>query len=65
MKAMAKKSHQHLEDEEILSLDEIERRQIEHALHINHWDRALTAHQLGISPKTLYSKIKKYELRED
>jgi DNA-binding NtrC family response regulator len=64
LKGMTKKAHQHPEDEEVLSLAEIERRQIEHALHINHWDRALTAYQLGISPKTLYSKIKKYELRE-
>ena len=49
----------------MLSLAEIEKRQIEHALRVNKWDRAQTAFQLGISPKTLYSKIKKYELRED
>ncbi|MDR3625874.1 MAG: helix-turn-helix domain-containing protein, partial [Ignavibacteriaceae bacterium] len=64
LKGMAQKAHKLQEDEEVLSLAEIERRQIEHALQINHWDRALTAFQLGISPKTLYSKIKKYELRE-
>ena len=65
MKGLAKKMHSHPDDETVLSLAEIEKRQIEHALKINHWDRSQTAFQLGISPKTLYSKIKKYELRED
>jgi DNA-binding NtrC family response regulator len=64
IKGLAKKSHSQ-QEEEVLSLAEIEKRQIEYALRINQWDRAQTAFQLGISPKTLYSKIKKYELRED
>jgi DNA-binding NtrC family response regulator len=66
MRGITKKVHVHEEEgEEVLSLAEIEKRQIEHALRVNKWDRAQTAFQLGISPKTLYSKIKKYELRED
>jgi DNA-binding NtrC family response regulator len=65
MKGLAKKMHSHPDDETVLSLAEIEKRQIEHALKVNRWDRSQTAFQLGISPKTLYSKIKKYELRED
>jgi DNA-binding NtrC family response regulator len=64
VKGLAKKIH-FQQEEEVLSLAEIEKRQIEHALGINRWDRAQTAFQLGISPKTLYSKIKKYELREN
>jgi DNA-binding NtrC family response regulator len=65
VKGLTKKMHSNPEDEEVLSLAEIEKRQIEHALRVNRWDRSQTAFQLGISPKTLYSKIKKYELKED
>jgi two-component system response regulator AtoC len=51
------------EIEEILSMEELERWHIQKVLNKNHWDRTRTATQLGISPKTLYTKIKKYELR--
>jgi len=51
------------EIEEILSMEELERWHIQKVLNRNHWDRTRTATQLGISPKTLYTKIKKYELR--
>jgi DNA-binding NtrC family response regulator len=49
--------------EEILSMEDLERWHIQRVLNKNHWDRTRTATQLGISPKTLYTKIKKYELK--
>jgi two-component system, NtrC family, response regulator AtoC len=49
--------------EEILSMEDLERWHIKKVLDKNRWDRTQTANQLGISPKTLYTKIKKYELR--
>ena len=65
------KSTQALMDEEdiriteILSMDEMEKYHIAKVLKLNRWDRTQTANQLGISPKTLYTKIKKYEIRQD
>ena len=53
------------EDEKILSIEELEKKHIAKALRVNSWDRAQTASQLGISPKTLYTKIKKYELKQE
>ncbi len=50
---------------EILSMEELEKWHIAKVLNANRWDRTQTANQLGISPKTLYTKIKKYELRQD
>ncbi len=47
----------------VLPLDEIERLHIKRALKIYNWNRENTARALGISQKTLYSKIKKYKLR--
>ncbi len=52
-------------DNVVVSMDEIEKRHIAKALKINRWDRTQTASQLGISPKTLYTKIKKYEIKQD
>ena len=54
-----------VDDNVVLSMDEIEKRHIAKALKINRWDRTQTASQLGISPKTLYTKIKKYEIKQD
>jgi DNA-binding NtrC family response regulator len=51
--------------EEIMSMEEIEKRHIARALSFFKWDRAQTATRLGISPKTLYTKIKKYEIRQE
>jgi DNA-binding NtrC family response regulator len=51
------------ETEEILSMEDLERWHIKKVLDKNRWDRTQTANQLGISPKTLYTKIKKYELK--
>ncbi len=50
---------------EILSMEDLERWHIGKVLNANRWDRTVTANQLGISPKTLYTKIKKYELKQD
>ena len=57
------KSHQKIE--EVLSMDEVEKKHIAHALRLNKWDRTQTASQLGISPKTLYTKIKKYQIKQE
>lgn len=44
------------------SLDEVEREMIRHALQSNHGRRKAAAEQLGISERTLYRKIKEYNL---
>jgi two-component system response regulator AtoC len=49
----------------VLSLEEIERRHIEVALRHNQWNRIKTAQMLGITPKTLYLKIKKYCIKAE
>ncbi len=53
------------EPEIVVSMEEIEKRHIAKALRINKWDRAQTASQLGISQKTLYTKIKKYTIKQE
>lgn len=45
-----------------LTIDEVEKIHIEKILTQNNWDRVKTAIQLGISQKTLYTKIKRYNL---
>lgn len=49
-------------DPALLSLEELERIHIEKVLDYNEWNRRKTAEMLGITPKTLYLKIKKYGL---
>lgn len=44
----------------LLSLEELEKIHIERVLKFNQWNRQNTAKMLGITPKTLYLKIKKY-----
>jgi DNA-binding NtrC family response regulator len=44
----------------ILSLDQIEKMHIVHALEQHNFNRSKTSQALGITPKTLYLKIKKY-----
>lgn len=51
--------------DEIVSMEELEKWHIANALSANRWDRTQTATQLGISPKTLYTKIKKYEIKQN
>ena len=48
--------------EEALSLDEVEREMIRKALERNHGRRKAAAHELKISERTLYRKIKEYGL---
>ncbi len=48
--------------EEALSLEEIEKRHIEFSLQKNNFNRLKTSEVLGITPKTLYLKIKKYRI---
>jgi two-component system response regulator AtoC len=47
---------------ESVSLIEMEKKQIASVLHRTHWHRGRAADLLAISPKTLYRKIKLYEL---
>lgn len=48
---------------EFLKLEDVERLHIRKALNLNDWNREHTARSLGISQKTLYSKIIKYSLK--
>lgn len=45
------------------SIEEIERIHIKAVLEANNWNREKSAQILGISLKTLYTKIKKYNLQ--
>ena len=47
-------------DGEFLSLETMEKKQIELVLQKNNYNRSKTAQMLGITPKTLYLKIKRY-----
>ncbi len=51
------------DDQETLNLEEVEKTHIHKALRKNDWNRENTARILGISQKTLYTKIKKYSLK--
>lgn len=51
--------------EEAMNMDEMESFHIRRTLILNGWDRAITAKRLGISVKTLYTKIKKYSIKQE
>lgn len=51
-------------DEEIIALEEMEKLHILKILKQNEWNRENSARALGISQKTLYSKIKNYDLQK-
>ena len=51
------------EDGSLVSLDDLERSHIKRALDQYNWNRENTSRVLGISQKTLYSKIIKYNLK--
>ncbi|MBM4172175.1 MAG: sigma-54-dependent Fis family transcriptional regulator, partial [Ignavibacteria bacterium] len=51
------------DDGTLISLEEVESLHIKRALDYNNWNRESTARILGISQKTLYSKIIKYNLK--
>jgi two-component system NtrC family response regulator len=46
-----------------LELCEVERRHIVAVLHANAWHQGKSAQSLGISPKTLYRKMREFSLR--
>jgi DNA-binding NtrC family response regulator len=50
--------------ESVGSLEDFERDHIRRALEMHEWNRSRTAKTLGITPKTLYLKIKKYGLSD-
>jgi transcriptional regulator with PAS, ATPase and Fis domain len=52
----------HQEEEEVLSIEKVEKELIKKALKKNNNKRKLAAQDLGISERTLYRKIKQYEL---
>ncbi|RJP57813.1 MAG: sigma-54-dependent Fis family transcriptional regulator [Ignavibacteriales bacterium] len=49
--------------EQILSLEELEKIHIHKVLNKLNWNRENSARALGVSQKTLYTKIKKYDLK--
>ena len=49
---------------DILTMEEVEINHIVNTLNFFDWDRTKTAYKLGISIKTLYSKIIKYSLTQ-
>ena len=53
-----------VEGETVKTLDETERETIENALRRNNGRRKLTAQELNISERTLYRKIKQYNLEQ-
>ncbi len=55
--------HHHEEVEEILSLEEKEKELIQKALEKHRGKRKYAAKELGISERTLYRKIKEYDLK--
>ena len=55
--------HDHEEVEEILSLEEKEKELIKKALEKHRGKRKYAAKELGISERTLYRKIKEYDLK--
>lgn len=50
-------------DGSLVSLEDLEKIHIKRALEYNDWNRENTSRMLGISQKTLYSKIIKYNLK--
>ncbi|MGE5680101.1 MAG: sigma-54-dependent transcriptional regulator [Bacillota bacterium] len=52
------------DDRSVISLDNMEMIHIKKVLDQNNWNRENTARLLGISQKTLYSKILKYNLKQ-
>ncbi|KAB2842528.1 MAG: sigma-54-dependent Fis family transcriptional regulator [Melioribacteraceae bacterium] len=64
---LPKQNEQYIPDEEnakdLLPMEEVEKKHIRKMLIHHNWNREKSAHDLGISLKTLYTKIKKYDLK--
>ncbi len=58
-----KTSHYTYDTSEPLSLKELEKLHIEKVLKYHRWNRTKTAKTLGITERTLYTKIKQYKIR--
>ncbi len=65
LRGIHRKIHLHETEAEPISLEDIEKQHITKLLKNNKWDRGQTAKLLGISAKTLYLKIKKYEIKQE
>ncbi len=65
LRGIHRKIHLHETTAEPISLEDIEKQHIAKLLKDTKWDRGETAKLLGISPKTLYLKIKKYEIKQE
>ena len=65
LRGIHRRIHLHEEAEEPVSLEDIEKQHIAKLLKDTKWDRGQTAKLLGISAKTLYLKIKKYEIKQE
>ena len=50
-------------NDRMMSLEELEKIHIEKVLRHQRWNRAKSARMLGITPKTLYLKIKRYKIK--
>jgi len=61
---MEQVSNKNEENTIILTMADMEKSHIVKALNFYGWDRTKTAYKLGISIKTLYSKIKRYSLTQ-
>jgi DNA-binding NtrC family response regulator len=48
--------------DEIIPIDELEKKAIEHALEYTKWNKKQTSKLLNISERTLYRKLKEYEI---
>lgn len=49
--------------ETLVTIEDLEKLHIERTLKHLHWNRVKTAKALGITPKTLYLKIKRYNIQ--
>ncbi len=50
------------QEEEIIPINELEKRAIENALNQTKWNKKLTSKLLNISERTLYRKLKEYDI---
>ena len=54
-----------IEEDEIMSLDDVGKKMLQKALERNGGNRKKAARELGISDRTLYRRIKQYGLDKD